>query len=234
MSESLTLSPDGAKSASVGMGNVTCTTGTIMRRKIKVLFSLLLSAVYRITTGLRRNLQRIHSHALLSSRLTTPLDVSIVVMGPPEVHGTGKVRFGHDALIFPGLYLETNDVGSIEIGDGVVLSRGVHIVARAGIIIGHGTMIGEYSSIRDANHAHVPGVKIREAGHASRPIWIGDEVWIGRGVTVLGGVTIGNGATVGANAVVTHDVPPGAMVAGVPAREINSVRKHPINLVERY
>jgi acetyltransferase-like isoleucine patch superfamily enzyme len=198
-----------------------------MRRKLKVIFSRLLSAVFRITTGLRRNFQRIQSHALLSSRLTTPLDVSNVVMGPPEVHGTGEVRFGHDALIYPGLYLETNEVGSIEIGDRVVLSRGVHIVARAGITVGHGTMIGEYSSIRDANHAHVPGAKIREAGHASRPIWIGDEVWIGRGVTVLGGVTIGNGATVGANAVVTHDVPPGVTVAGVPAREIS----RPVELI---
>jgi acetyltransferase-like isoleucine patch superfamily enzyme len=198
-----------------------------MRRKLKVLLSLLLSAVFRITTGVRRNLQRIHSHALLSSRLTAPLDVSIVVMGPPEVHGTGKVRFGHDALIFPGLYLETEEAGSIEIGDRVVLSRGVHIVARAGINIGHGTMIGEYSSIRDANHAHVPGVKIREAEHTSRPIWIGDEVWIGRGVTILGGVTIGDGATVGANAVVTHDVPAGATVAGVPAREIS----RPVELI---
>jgi acetyltransferase-like isoleucine patch superfamily enzyme len=192
-----------------------------MRRKLKVLFSFLLSAFFRMTTGLRRDLRRLQSHALLSSSLTTPLDVSIVVMGPPEVHGTGKVRIGCDALIYPGLYLETDEVGSIEIGDRVVLSRGVHIVARAGITIGHGTMIGEYSSIRDANHAHVPGVKIREAGHESRPIWIGTEVWIGRGVTVLGGVTIGNGATVGANAVVTHDVLPGATVAGVPAREIN-------------
>ena len=36
-------------------------------------------------------------------------------------------------------------------------------------------------------------------------------------MTVLGGVTIGDGATVGANAVVTHDVDPGAVVAGVPA-----------------
>ena len=187
-----------------------------MRRKIKALFSLLLSAVFRITTGLRQNLRRIRSHALLSSRLKTPLDVSIVVMGPPEVHGTGNVRFGHDALIFPGLYLETNDVGSIEIGDRVVLSRGVHIVARAGIIIGHGTMIGEYSSIRDANHAHVPGMELRESDHVARPIVIGNDVWIGRGVTVFGGVTIGDRATVGANAVVTRDVLPGETVVGVP------------------
>jgi UDP-3-O-[3-hydroxymyristoyl] glucosamine N-acyltransferase len=105
------------------------------------------------------------------------------------------IRIGREALLYPGLYLETEEGGSIEIGDEVVLSRGVHLVARAGITIGHGTMIGEYSSIRDANHARVPGLALRDAGHISRPISIGDGVWIGRGVTVLGGVTIGDGAT---------------------------------------
>ena len=157
-----------------------------------------------------------------SASLVAPLDASVIVMGPPEVHGTGKIRFGREALVYPGLYLETEENGSIEIGDRVVLSRGVHIVARAGITIGHDTMIGEYSSVRDANHARVPGVKIRDSGHVAHPISIGKEVWIGRGVTVLGGVTIGDGATVAANAVVTRDVPAGATVAGVPARKIGA------------
>lgn len=195
-----------------------------MNRNIKASFSLLLSMVYRATPQLRKKMQHLCSHALLSSNLAVPLDASVVVMGPPEVHGTGRIHVGRDVLLYPGLYLETNEGGSIVIGDGVVLSRGVHIVSRAGISIGRGSMIGEYSSIRDADHARVPGVKIRDADHVARPISIGSEVWIGRGVTVLGGVAIFDGATVGANAVVTHDVPAGTTVVGVPARAIGSRR----------
>jgi acetyltransferase-like isoleucine patch superfamily enzyme len=60
-------------------------------------------------------------------------------------------------------------------------------------------MIGEYTSVRDAGHACIPGVAIRDSGYTTSPITIGREVWIGRGVTVLEGVSIGDGATVGAN-----------------------------------
>ena len=194
----------------------------MIRRKLKSWLTSLLSSVYRATTGLRRDVRRIHNHALLSSNLTAPLDASVVVLGPSEVHGTGMIHFGRDVLLYAGLYLETEESGSIEIGDGVVISRGVHIVSRDWITIGDGTMIGEYSSIRDANHARLPGLTIRDSGYIAQPIVIGNEVWIGRGVTVLGGVTIGDGATVGANAVVTRDVPAGATVVGVPARAVGA------------
>ncbi|WP_423208801.1 sugar O-acetyltransferase [Paracoccus yeei] len=55
-----------------------------------------------------------------------------------------------------------------------------------------------------------------------RPISIGDDVWIGGGAIVVPGVTIGAGAIIGAGAVVTRDVPPGATVAGSPARPVRS------------
>ena len=199
-----------------------CMPTDTMRHKLKSSLTSLLSSYYKATSGLRRNLERIRNHALLSSSLAVPLHASVVVLGPSEVHGTGLIRFGRDVLLYPALYLETEESGSIEVGDGVVISRGVHIVSRDWITIGDGTMIGEYSSIRDANHARLPGLTIRDSGHIARPIAIGSEVWIGRGVTELGGVTIGDGATVGANAVVTHDVPAGATVVGVPARAVGA------------
>ena len=52
------------------------------------------------------------------------------------------------------------------------------------------------------------------------PIHIGNKVWLGANVTVLPGVTIGDGAIIAAGAVVTKDVPAGAVAAGVPARII--------------
>lgn len=53
-----------------------------------------------------------------------------------------------------------------------------------------------------------------------RPVSIGHDCWIGSGARIMGGVSIGTGAVVAAGAVVTHDVPPYAIVAGVPAKVI--------------
>lgn len=166
--------------------------------------------------------RRLWAHARLKAALDTPLNPSNVVLGVPEIHGTANIRLGRDLFLYRELYLETRETGQISIGDAVVISRGVHLVAFAGITIESGVMIGEYASIRDANHNRVAGESVRHTGHSARPITIGRNAWIGRGVTVLAGVTIGEGAVVGANAVVTRDVAPGAVVVGIPARPVAS------------
>jgi acetyltransferase-like isoleucine patch superfamily enzyme len=187
---------------------------------------------YKLLAQFRQSWTRVSAFAALKARLTVPLPASTVILGRANVYGTGKIRCGEGLLIYPHQYMETQGDGEIILGDGVVLSSGVHLVAYAGIFIGKGTMIGEYTSIRDANHTRQEGCTLRDAGHSAKPIVIGREVWIGRGVAILSGVTIGDGATVGANAVVTKDVPPGAIVAGVPAVPLKSTSRAVIAAVE--
>ncbi|MFT4111128.1 acyltransferase [Silvibacterium sp.] len=193
-----------------------------MKRALKTLLGAPLTALLRATRSLRTNLQRIHAHASLAAELSHPLPASAVLLGKVHVYGTGNIEIGEDVLLYPDIHLETQGTARIVIGKGCVISRGAHIVAMSGVIIGDGSMIGEYAGLRDANHLRNDAVTIRDAGHSAKPIQLGNQVWIGRGVTVLGGITIGDEATVGANAVVTRDVPAKTVVAGIPAAPITS------------
>jgi len=193
------------------------------RRTGKSILTRALQPFARLTDASAR-LRRVWAHARTAVRLEDGLDPAVVVLGAPEVHGSGRIRVGRDALLYPDLYFETEGHGVIEIGERAVLSRGVHLVAYDRITIGACTMIGEYASVRDANHRIDPDVSVRDSGHDAWPIVIGAHVWIGRGAAILPGVRIGDRAVVGANAVVTHDVEPGAVVAGVPARPLRARR----------
>ncbi len=167
-------------------------------------------------------IRRLWASARLNSALSGTLDVSVVVLSPPEIHGTRQISLGKNLYLYRDLYFETQESGSITIGHDVVLSRGVHLVAYTKIVLEDGVMIGEYSSIRDANHQVITGSSVRHSGHQGKPIVIKRNAWIGRGVTILGGVTIGEGAVIGANAVVTKNIPAGAVAVGIPAHVIKA------------
>jgi acetyltransferase-like isoleucine patch superfamily enzyme len=70
----------------------------------------------------------------------------------------------------------------------------------------------EYNSISQKNSINTKKIKVR--------VSIGNDVWIGEGATIKQGITIGDGAVIGTRSVVTKDIPPYAVVAGVPAKII--------------
>jgi acetyltransferase-like isoleucine patch superfamily enzyme len=174
------------------------------------------------TVHLAESLRKLYAFSHLNAQIGGTLDPSVLVLGRADVHGTCNISVGPRSILYRDLHLETRDAAKIVFGNEVLLARGVHITAQAGITIGEGTMVGEYTSIRDSNHARMPGLSLRESGHTAKPIVIGRNVWIGRSVAVLGGVSIGDEATVGANAVVTKDVAPGEVVVGIPAGRVRS------------
>lgn len=192
---------------------------------VKHALSLALRPLARLAQAVGPRLRRIWAHTRLASGLASPLHPTVVLEGPVALQGTRRITVGRHLHAYPGQHWETQGEGCLEIGDGVVLSRGVHLVAYAGVQIGAGTMIGEYASVRDANHRRGAG-PLRDSGHEAAAIVIGRGVWIGRGAAVLAGVHIGDGAVVAANAVVTRNVPAGAVVGGVPARPLPQRRRH--------
>lgn len=183
--------------------------------------SYLLMPLAKITIFLA-SLSKLWAYTCLQAKLNVRLSPNIVVFNCPEIHGTGCIILGNHLYLYRELYWETQGQGKISIGDHVVISRGVHLVAFNQIQIGAHTMIGEYTSIRDANHDITTDQPLRDAGHKSAPIIIGNNVWIGRGVTILAGVTIGDHAVIGANAVVTKSIPPYTIAVGIPAQIKNT------------
>ncbi len=122
----------------------------------------------------------------------------------------------------------------IRIGSGCTLSASMSISVKSTVEIGDGTAIGERVLITDHGHDHMAYLEpaIRGAAEprfgwevtAAQPVSIGPGVHIGTNVFIGPGVTVGEGAVIGVNSVVTKSVPPYTVVAGVPAREIRSLR----------
>lgn len=105
----------------------------------------------------------------------------------------------------------------IEIGDYVSVNAFVHIWGHGGVKIGNRVMIATHTAISSLTHDHTYEI-MRFAPVIAKPVIIEDDVWIGSNAVINPGVTLGKGSVVGAGSVVTKDVPPYAIVVGIPAR----------------
>jgi len=129
--------------------------------------------------------------------------------GALEVERHGRLVVGSRSVFVAGPFpttLHVERAGTLEIGQDCYFNYGVHFEVRHRVRLGQRCMFGSYVQVDDA-----PG----------KPVIFGHDVWVAHGAVINPGVTIGDGAVIGAGSVVTRDVPPGATVAGNPARRID-------------
>ncbi|OHB59816.1 MAG: hypothetical protein A2173_01015 [Planctomycetes bacterium RBG_13_44_8b] len=134
-------------------------------------------------------------------------------------------------FIFPGkkllLYGKVTILNkkNVAIGVGCALNHGVLLQGRTKVVLGDYINISQVVMILDGGLLESDIFnKVKRKRHCAKPVIIHDHVWIGAGAIILPGVTIGEQSIVAAGSVVTRDIPPRWMVAGVPARLIRPIQ----------
>jgi acetyltransferase-like isoleucine patch superfamily enzyme len=188
----------------------------------------------RLLSLLKANLYALHFR-----RISTIHKLAKMLPGSKILNMEGHVEsisIGANSLI-AGELLTFGHGGRIQIGDCCFMGENSRIWSAVEVKIGDRVLISHNVNIHDNDghpidslQRHNHFLAIATLGHPKQnvdipasPVIIEDDVWLCFNSTILKGVTIGKGAIVGASSVVTKDVPPGAIVAGNPARIIKKV-----------
>jgi len=183
-------------------------------------------------------------------RLILKMDGLAAIENNVRLRFASNIRLGARVYLDYGVYIHATPSG-VTIGDDTLVMHGsiLHVynfrgMKQSGIRIGKNSLIGEYNVIRGqggvtigdrvytspfvqivaVNHVFDdPNVPFVDQGITAEGIVIEDDVWIGSGAVITDGVRIGRGAVVAGGAVVTRDVPPHAVVGGVPAKVIRTI-----------
>ena len=137
------------------------------------------------------------------------LGEGVCMLGPVRFHYGCHTRVGNHC--FMNFNFTVQDDGEVTIGDDCNFGPNVTIVTPVHPLLPdeRRRMLGP-----DGQAAHLC---------YARPVVIGNDVWLGANVVVTGGVTIGDGCVIGAGSVVTRDIPPFSLAAGVPCRVIRQI-----------
>jgi acetyltransferase-like isoleucine patch superfamily enzyme len=138
--------------------------------------------------------------------------------------GPDGIVLGNDVVISRNCVIQGKS-GPVAIGDRSDVGCNAVLTSVSGIDIGTSVLIAAACYIGGARYVTERGdIPFMDQGIYSRgPVAIGDGSWLGANVTVLDGMRIGAGCVVGAGAVVTSDLPPHSIAAGVPARVMGTV-----------
>jgi acetyltransferase-like isoleucine patch superfamily enzyme len=183
-------------------------------------------------------------------RLIMRLEGLVAIERGVRIRFADQIRLARGVYLDEGVYLHACPAG-IEIGENTLVMHHAELhvynfreVPHAGIRIGRDSLIGEFNVLRGqggitigdrvytsplvqlaaVNHVFAdPARPFVEQGITAQGITVEDDVWIGTGAVITDGVCVGQGAVVAAGAVVTRDVPPHTVVAGVPARVVKTI-----------
>ena len=203
----------------------------IIRRFVEVL-GLVMSYLWPLSCSKGFHAFRDSFYTGYISRRFNHLGRSLFIWKALNIMGERFISIADGCVFEADLQLTARQTEShdpqIKIGHNCLFRRGAHITAINSITIGNNLLTGTNVLITDNAH----GLSTTESLNlpprqrplsSSGPVVIGNNVWLGNNVCVLPGVSIGDGAIVGANSVVTHDIPPFTVAAGMPAHIIKSV-----------
>jgi len=195
-----------------------------------IMGSMLRGKIYSILLGSVGNGVLIEKNVILN----IPKRIFIgdrVVLGEASVIDPkgicGKININNDVHIQRWCRLTTEGTkplaGEIIIKENVYMGPYGYIHAAGKIRIGPNCLFGPRVTIIAGNHGfRNKDIPIRFQGGIAKNILIDEDVWLSANVTVLGGVAIGKGAVIGAGSVVTKDIPPYSISAGIPAKIIGN------------
>jgi len=109
---------------------------------------------------------------------------------------------------------------NVSIGHNVFIAYGCWIQGVGSVTLEDEVMLGPYTVLASSDH-RVKGGSYRFGGGRTAPIVLKKGAWTGAHAVITAGVTVGSGAACAAGSVVTRDVPDGAVVGGVPARDLS-------------
>ena len=150
--------------------------------------------------------------------------------GSKHITFGNRVAIGHDVRLTALDKWQSNDelqhfTPQIIIGNNCRIGDNAHITAINSIKFGNNVLLGPKVLITDNGHGTVEE-RFSDVAPNKRPLYskgpviIEDNVWIGEKASIMPGVTIGKGSIIAANSVVTKDIPPYSVAAGIPAKVI--------------
>ena len=152
-----------------------------------------------------------------SGRGAVTIGAQTLFMGEVIIVRPGaQVRIGKWCFVGPQARIWS--LQSIEIGDRVFVSHGVHIFDNNSHSLSAGERHARFRELR------MEGRYLTPEDVTTDPVKIEDDVWIGFNAAILKGVTVGRGAVIAAGCVVTKDVAPYTIVVGNPARVVGESR----------